>query len=387
MRGGIARRGKNRWEISIYRGLGPGGRKLYKFHSVKGSKADAERERARLVNSSNTGTYVAPSKVTVGEFLQRWLSDYAKGQVAPTTFQRYEQIVRQHLVPALGHVRLAKLQPQELMACYAKALQDGRQTRRGGTLSATSVLQHHRILRCALRQAVMEGLLVVNPADRVKAPRKVRREMLALDEAQTARLLSVARSTALYVPILLAASSGLRRGEILGLRWKDLDLATGLLTVQQTLEETRAGLTFKQPKTAKSRRCIPLPAFAVASLKQHRAEQGKVRLRLGPAYSDLDLVCANPLGGPMRPNSLSPAFAKLVRRGGLPSIRFHDLRHGHASQLLKQGVNPKVVSERLGHATVGLTLDVYSHVLPGVQEQAVEQFGLAIQSAIDGAGA
>jgi integrase len=384
MRGGIRSRGKNRWELCVYLGRGPDGKKLYRWHPVRGTRADAQRELARLVNSFNTGTYVAPTKLTLGEYLERWLADYAKGHVAPTTYQRYEQVVRQHLVPALGHIRLSRLQPRDLLAYYTKAQESGRRTREGGALSSTSVLQHHRILHCALRHAVMQGVLVVNPADRVHAPKKVRREMRALDENQTARLLAVAEGTPLYAAVLLAVSTGLRRGEILGLRWQDVDLEGGRLTVQQTLEETRAGLAFKLPKTAKSRRCIPVPAFAVAALRQHRVEQAKLKLRLGPAYRDNWLVCARPTGEPIRPNSLSPAFAKLVRRAGLPTIRFHDLRHTHASQLLKIGTNPKIVSERLGHSTVGLTLDTYSHVLPGVQEHAVEQFDAAIRAAMEG---
>ena len=383
MRGGIRPRGKNRWELMIYLGRAPDGKKVYRWHRVNGTRGDAQRELTRLLNSVHTGTYVAPTKVTLGAYLERWLADYAKGHVASTTYQRYEQIVRQHLIPALGHIRLLRVQPHDLLACYAKAQESGRKTREGGALSPTSVLQHHRILHCALRHAVMQGLLVVNPADRVSAPRKVRREMRALDEHQAARLLEVARDTALNVPVLLAVATGLRRGEVLGMRWQDVDLEAGRLTVQQTLEETRAGLAFKAPKTAKSRRCIPMPAFAVTALRQHRADQARVKLRLGPAYRDNGLVCARPTGDPIRPDSLSPAFAKLVRRAGLPAVRFHDLRHSHASQLLKQGVHPKVVSERLGHATVGLTLDTYSHVLPGVQEQAVEQFDAAMRAAME----
>ena len=178
-------------------------------------------------------------------------------------------------------------------------------------------------------------------------------EMRALDEPQTAKLLEVAMGTPWSVPVLLAAATGLRRGEVLGLRWADVDLEAGKLTVQQTLEETRAGLAFKLPKTAKSRRCIPIPGFAVATLRQHRAEQAKQKLRLGPAYKDHGLVCARTTGEPIRPDVLSHAFVKLVRQTGLPPVRFHDLRHSHASQLLKIGINPKVVSERLGHSTVG----------------------------------
>jgi len=240
------------------------------------------------------------------------------------------------------------------------------------------VLQHHRVLREALKHAVIDGVLVANPADRVPAPRRVRRELDVLDQAQTARLLELAKGTRLYIPVLLAVAAGLRRGEVLGLRWDDLDLRAGTLSVQQTLEATKHGLSLKPPKTPKSRRMVPLPAFAIEVLREHERLVAEHRLQLGSAYQNHNLVCAAPDGKPWNPDTLTPAFADFICRSDLPRIRFHDLRHGHATLLLKHGIHPKIVSERLGHATVGLTLDTYSHVLPGMQEQAA----LALERAL-----
>jgi integrase len=206
--------------------------------------------------------------------------------------------------------------------------------------------------------------------------------MQALDEHETAGLLSLFGETRLYVPVMLAVTTGLRRGEILGLRWSDLDLTEGVLTVVQSLEQTKDGLRFKPPKTHRSRRSIALPAITLETLRSHRAKQAAEKLSLGTAYEGNDLVCPRPGGSPWPPDMLSTAFAAFVRRSGLRHFRFHDLRHSHASHLLRAGVHPKIVSERLGHSTVGITLDTYSHLLPGMQENAAQLIDASIRSAI-----
>jgi len=207
--------------------------------------------------------------------------------------------------------------------------------------------------------------------------------MKALGEADTAALFAAAEGTRLYLPILLAVTTGLRRGELLALRWQDVDLDAGCLTVRQTLEEIAAGLAFKQPKTAKSRRLVPLATMTVQALKRHKAQQKEDRFGFGPGYKDNDLVLPRWNGEPWAPNLLTGAFGDLMDRLDLPRVRFHDLRHSHASQLLRQGVHPKIVSERHGHSTVGITMDVYSHLLPGLQEEAVGKVAAALQEAID----
>ena len=313
-------------------------------------------------------------------FLKRWLRDYAAVRVAAKTFERYAEIVRLHLIPALGHHPLAKLQPLHIQAHYSQALQDGRRDGKGGLLAQT-VLHHHRILKEALQQAVRWQLLARNPADAVDPPRPRRREMRALDDAPTAVLLTAAEGTSLHIPVLLAVTTGLRRGEVVGLRWSDVDLDAETLAVRQCVEQTKAGLSFKEPKTAKGRRVVAVPRITTEALRRHKAEQAKQRLLLGPAYHDQGLVCARPDGRIWAPQALSAAFSALAHRLHLP-IGFHGLRHSHATQLLKQGVHPKIVSERLGHATVGITLDVYSHVLPGMQEDAARRADAALRAAL-----
>ncbi len=380
MRGHIRQRGKDSWVIVYDIGRDATGARRQKWQRVPGTRKDAERELAKILHEMNTGAYVEPSKMTVGEYLDRWLEDYARPNVAAKTFERYHQIVRQHLSPALGHHPLSKLQPLHIQACYSKASASGRVDGRGG-LSPQSVLHHHRVLRQALSRAVKWRLLVVNPADAAEPPSPQRKEMQALDDAETAKLLRAAQGTWLHVPVALAVTTGLRRGEVLGLRWDDLNLDAGTLAVRQSLQQTKDGLAFKQPKNGKSR-VVALPGLTIEILRQHRARQATEKLALGGVYDDQRLVCAAPTGKPYPPDNISGAFARLVGRAGVKKIRFHDLRHTHATQLLGQGVHPKVVSERLGHATVAITLDIYSHVLPGMQEDAAAKVDQALRAAI-----
>jgi len=369
MTGNIRRQGKRSWEVRIYLGRTETGRKLYKSHTVRGTKRTAQRELAHLIDGLSAGTYVSPSRMTLANYLARWLTDYARVNVAAKTFERYSEIVQLHLIPALGHHNLTNLQPLHIQAYYSEALQSGRRDGAGG-LSAQTVLHHHRVLREALRHAVKWQLLARNPADAVEPPRAQPREIPALDEQEVAALLAAAEGTRLATPVLLAVATGLRRGELLGVRWQDVDLNRGTLAVRQSLEQTKNGLSFKEPKTRRGRRVVTLPPVAAEALRRHKTEQAKARLLLGPAYQDHGLVFRRANGRPIDPAEFSNAFTALVAKSGVRRVSLHSLRHTNATLLLRANVHPKVVSERLGHATVGITLDTYSHVLPNMQEEA-----------------
>ena len=257
----------------------------------------------------------------------------------------------------------------------------GRKDGKGG-LSAQTVLHFHRLIHRALGQAVRWQLLARNPAEAVEPPRPQRTEMRVLEDAQIALLLKSLEGSRLHAPVLLAVSTGLRRGELLGLRWSDVDLERACLTVRCSIEQTKNGIRFKTPKTERSRRAVALPSFTVDMLRAHKREQTEARLKLGPAYQNDDLILPREDGLPWPPDSFSTAFAAFIRRSRLPHVRFHDLRHSHATQLLKQGVHPKIVSERLGHSKVGITLDTYSHVLPSMQEDAARKIDAALRDAL-----
>lgn len=382
MKGHIVKRSENSWSLVFDLGRDASGKRRQKWVTVKGTKRDAEKELTRILHEAQTDAFVEPARMNVAEYLEYWLVNYAKTNVVAKTYEWYEEIIRLYLIPGLGQHNLSKLQVVHIQSYYTRMLSEGRRLRPGG-LSAQSVLHHHRVLREALQQAVKWQFLSKNPADAVVPPRPVRKEMQALDEDQTARLIHAARGSRLYVPIILAVATGLRRGEVLGLRWQDVDLDAGILAVRQALSfTTQGGLVFKAPKTKRSRRTVALPEFVTEVLREHKQEQEQIRQMLGAAYQDLDLVIAYPDGLPWTPNSFTAAFASLLRSYDLPRVRLHDLRHTHASHLLKQGVNPKVVSERLGHSTVTLTLDTYSHLLPGMQEEAAQRVDRALKAAL-----
>lgn len=386
MKGHIRKRSAKSWAIVLDLGRNAAGKRKQKWHSVRGTKKDAEAELARLIHEMNTGSYVEPSKMPVRDYLDLWLKNYGEQSVSPKTLERYREIIDGHIKPALGGHVLSKLMPLHVQSFYTEALTSGRKDGTGG-LSPQTVLHFHRLLHRALGQAVKWQLLVRNPIDAVEPPRPERKKMSVLDSVGTAQLLAKLNGTRLYAPVLIAVTTGLRRGEFLALRWQDIDLDKSQITVNQALEQTKKeGLRFKTPKTGRSRRQVALPAFVVTILKTYKREQNETRLMLGPAYQSSDLVFPRPDGTAWPPDSFSTAFAAFIRSSDIPHIRLHDLRHSHATQLLLQGVHPKIVSERLGHSKIGITLDTYSHVLPGMQEDAAAMIDAALQSAISQEG-
>lgn len=380
MKGHLEQRDKSRWSIVLELGRDAAGKRMRRRVTFHGTKRQAQDELARLIHELNTGVSVEPQRLDVGEYLEIWLRDYVAIGVAPRTGERYAEIVRKHLVPAFGHLKLAKLRPLHITAYYSEALKSGRLDGKGG-LSAQTVLHHHRVLREALQQAVKWRLLAVNPADAVEPPRPQRNEMRVLTETETVALLAATRDTKLHVPVLLAVTTGLRAGELLAVRWQDVDLEAGTLSVVQTLQSTKAGLIFGQPKTRRSRRVVKLLPVAVEALREHRRDQVEARLQAGDVYVDHDLVFGREDGAPWHPGTFANDWKKFKRAQGL-TLRFHDLRHTHATLLLRQGVHPKVVSERLGHSSVGITLDTYSHVLPDMQEDAAMKLETALSRAM-----
>lgn len=376
MRGSLQKRGKDSWTIILSMGRDPStGKRCQQWVTVKGTKKDAQRRLVELLHQLDTGGYVRPSKLTLGEFLRVWLRDYAATNVRPRTLEDYRSIVERHLVPSLGSVPLTELRPKALQDYYADRLARGRLDGRGQSLSANSVLHHHRLLFEALEHAVKWGLVARNVARAVDPPRIRKREMRMLDAAGLNTLLEAAKATPYHALFLLAAHTGMRRSELLGLRWGDVDLDMPTLSVARVMHQLKDGrIVFDEPKTAKGRRLVPLTPTSALALRSHREKREAEVALLGVPLSDDGQVFCHLDGSPLLPDSVTHAFVKLARVLGLGTVRFHDLRHTHASLMLRQGVHPKIVSERLGHATVSITLDTYSHVTPGLQEAAARRF-------------
>jgi len=301
--------------------------------------------------------------------------------VTPKTQDRYAGIIRAHLIPAFGMLELTALQPQRIQSYYSQALKSGRKDGKGG-LSARTVRYHHMVLYEALKHAVKYGLLIRNVAEAVDPPIPEYKGITIIDSDGVRRLLEAAKGTSYYACIFTAVYTGLRRSELLGLRWCDVDLNLANLSVVQTLHQLQNGAyVFGKPKTTGSRRMIALSPSLAILLREQKQNQELDRMLLGKPLLPEDLVFSNPDGSPLRPNTISRAFEKLARSLGL-KMRFHDLRHAHATLMLRQGVHPKIVSERLGHSSVAITLDIYSHVLPGLQEAAAHQFEEGLQEGV-----
>jgi integrase len=381
MKGHIRERSPGRWAIILDVRDPESGKRRRKWHTFHGTKREAQIECSKLITEMANGAYREPSKLTLSQFLDRWI-EHVEPQVSPRTLERYAEIAQKNIVPLLGHAILMKLRPDQISAAYAKALKSGRRDGAGG-LSPRTVHHMHRVLKQALAVAVKWNLLSRNPADSVDPPKVERIKVRALDTAETAALLAHFRPTRSYVPVLLAVLCGLRRGEITALKWRAVDLPHVQITVAESMEQTKTGIRMKETKSGRAR-SVALPSLAVQELKRHRIRQSEELLRLGAKATDDTFVVAREDGMPLQPNSLTHEFVRLLGENpALPRIRFHDLRHSHATQLLASGVHPKVAQERLGHSNIGITLDLYTHVLPGMQEDAAAKVDVAIRAAID----
>jgi len=373
MPGHLEKISKDSWTIIIEAGRDPatGKRKRIK-KAFRGTKKEAEKELARMLTEIETGLYCEPSKLSFGEYLKKWLADYAKVKTSPKTYSRYEEIILKSVIPNLGQVIVEKLKPLHLQSYYTKMLTEGRQDGSGG-LSSTTVLKHHLILHKALESAVKWQLVPRNVADAVEAPKKAPTEMAILSEEQVNEMIKLTLDSAYFPQIVLAILTGMRRGEIYGLRWRDVDLVEGIITVRQASQYTKEkGIFFKEPKTTSSRRSLDVSDYVVTVLRKVKVEQNKCKLAYGEHYHEEsgDLIFTQPDGRPQHPDSISSWFPEFIEKNGLPRVRFHDLRHSHASLLLKNGESLKLISERLGHAGVGITSDIYTHLAPGMQKKA-----------------
>jgi integrase len=344
--------------------------------TVRGDRKAAEKELRRLLHAVDTGAHVNPSRLTVRQWLATWLA-VVREEVSPKSHERYAEIAQHFLIPALGNLPLTKLTPTHIQTAYNRLATGGRRDGKEGGLSPRTRRHIHRILNSALARAVEQQVLVRNPANAFKKrlPKVERKNLVTLTPEQSMQLLAALRHSRVYWPVLLALATGMRRGEICALRWRSVDLERGVVRVVESLEQTKTSVRFKAPKSEKHR-AITLPAYAIEELRRLRREQAEQLLALGVRQTGETLVCGRADGERHLPLSLTTEFARRLP-AGLPRVRFHDLRHSHATQLLSSGVHPKIAQERLGHSTITTTLDLYSHVTDTMQAAAAEKLDAA----------
>jgi integrase len=365
------RNSDKKWVGSVT--LGKGKRKV-----IYGKTRKEVQEKLKIVlHDQQQGTLVTAQPQTVAQFLTDWLENTHRRHLRPRTYERYREAVYLHIVPNLGHVQLQKLTARQVQAFYTRKADEG--------LAPATIIYYHSVLHNALDTAVKWGLVFRNVCDLVAPPRKERFEIQPLTLAQMQHLLATVSGHKWEALFTLAMATGMRRGELLGLKWQDVNFEAGQLQVRRVLSRVPSHMPERvhvyveaEPKTQKSRRSIMIAPFALEALKRHRKSQLEDKLKAGEFWQEHEYVFCTLQGRHLNPNHVVEEFKKLLTRAGLPDIRFHDLRHSAATLLLSLGIHPKVVQELLGHTQISMTMDVYSHVLPGMQLDAMRQFDAAL---------
>jgi Site-specific recombinase XerD len=327
------------------------------------TRKEVQDRITRLLNDKQNGLPVVGEKQTLGDFLADWLVSWVKPTVKPKTFSSYHDTARLHLVPTLGRIRLAKLTPQHVQAMLNE--------RRASGLSPRTVAYVRSILSIALARALKLGLVQRNVVQLVDRPNVARHEIQPLTIEQSRALLVAARDHRLGALFSVALALGLRKGEALGLRWQDVDFEAGSLVISGALQRIGRSLVRTETKNNASRRMLRTPAAALRSLREHRVKQKEERLLAGEKWQDSGLVFTTTLGTPLDPRNVLRQFARVLTAAGIAHVRFHDLRHSCATLLLAQGVPARVVQDILGHSAIRVTMDVYSHVMPSMRDDAM----------------
>jgi integrase len=355
----ITKRGKNSWRIKFDVESEAGAGRQTRFITFRGTKAAAKIEAAKITAGIAKGEYVEGSKETVAEFVTRWLRDWTKGNTSNKTYSRYEELLRLHVVPHVGTKRIQKLRAGDLQTLYATLQREKGPD--GAGLAARTVLHVHRVVHRMLRHAAQWGVVHQNAAALVDAPSVQDKEIDILTPGEVQAVLLTLKGKPIYALATVALGTGMRRGEMLALRWQDVDLNGATLRVERSLEQTTEfGLVFKAPKTKHGRRTITLPASTVAELRAHWIRQQEFRLAAGLGRMNDALVFGEPDGSPRSPNALTKGWSKAMPAG--IDATLHSLRHTHASILIASGLDVLTISRRLGHGSPAITLKVYGHL-------------------------
>ena len=388
--GSITKRKDGRWQASAKVGYNSETDKPKYAYFYGKTRKEVQEKLSEALGKVQSGTYREPTKLILAEWLTTWLNDYMKPSIRPTTWESYKTQVDKHIIPTLGHLKLAQLQTSNLQKLYNEKLQRGRADGKPGGLSPRSVKYIHVVLHGALEQARKEGMITINPANAVKLPNERKKEMQTLDTAGIAKFIELIKDKRLYPAYMLELATGLRRGELLALRWKDLVIPdkeakdqTGSVTVNQNIVRVKSGLVFQEPKTNFSRRTVSIPANITKELRIHKKKQEWEKESMGCAYQENDLVFCTQEGKPIDPRAFTRGFERIIselEKEGFPRITFHGLRHTFATLSLQEGVSPRTIQETLGHHSAAFTMSVYSHVTEKMKKEATDKIGNLLAS-------
>jgi integrase len=367
MAGQIIKRGENTWYVRIFLGRDANGKQKYFNKTIHGTKKDAQKFLTAKLREKDLGVFIEPASMSLNNFLDKYISEVAHNKVRERTLESYESLLRNHVRKPLGQKRLCDLQSYEIQKLYNDM--------KKANLSPKTIRHVHNVLSPALKQAVKWRMINFNPCEICELPRMEKKEMKYFTPEETTKFLEFAKTDKYFACFLLAIETGTRPEEYLGLQWKDVDVVNNVISIRRALVfKNKGGFVFTELKTKKSRRSIPISKTLVSALKEHRKKQLEERMKLGASYQNYDLVFPSEIGTPLLHQNLTRRHFKPIRDNAkLPPIRLYDLRHTTATLLLSAGENPKVVSERLGHASIVLTLDTYSHVLPTMQAEATNK--------------
>lgn len=389
-RGSVREMGEGRFRIAIYLGVDANGKRKYYYETIHCSnKKEAQKYLTQKLNEIDNGTFIKPANMTLREYLDEWEENTLKSRVRPKTYKSYKQLIELYIKPHLGNFKIKDINPLLIQNMYAAMITKG--------LSPRTVRYTHTVLKNALNQAIKWQIIKTNPCDNVDLPKQARKEMKVLTPEQAKKFLEACAYNRFGVLFELLLTSGMRPEEALGLKWEDVDFKNNRIHIKRVLTRTKEGWNLEEPKTSKSRRTIPLPKEVMKNLKEHKRNQAEEKLKAKETlnydkdnekfkveelkeklndpkiYVDYEFVFATQNGSPLEERNVSRYFKDILKKENLPDIRLYDLRHTCATLLLAAGENPKVVSERLGHASITLTLDTYSHVLPDMQKQATDK--------------
>lgn len=374
MRGQIVKRNENTWLVRIFLGRDANGKRKYFNKTIYGTKKDAQIFLTAKLREKDLGIFVEPASIFLAEYLDKWLEEIAKPRLRQNTYDSYSWIVKKYIKDKLGRIKLSDLQAVQIQKLYSELQKKG--------LAPKTIRYVHTILSSALKQAVKWKMFIQNPCDLCELPRLVKKEMKCFTPEEAKRFLETAKTSKWFVLFLLIIESGMRPEEYFGLQWKDIDIEQGCLSVRRVvIEGKKGGFYFAETKTKESRRRIPLSGSLITALKAHRHKQLEARLKRGADYQNYDLVFASEVGTPLQRKNFSDRhFKPLMKKANVTQIRLYDLRHTMATLLLSESVNPKIVQERLGHSSIVLTLDTYSHVLPTMQDDATAKLEILLKS-------